>query len=91
MNREEIVWKEELYRNLRKVARKYGFHVSVIRGGDNSKGDFAEFIISIDAANMLGLKLNPPLAVKPFQIFPQGKDIGLDEIDEFLEGYALMR
>ena len=88
MNYEEIVWKEEMYRNLRKVARKFEFNVSAV--GSN-KGEFAEFIINIDEANMMGLKLNPALAVKPFQIFPYGKDVGLDEIEELLEGYALMR
>jgi hypothetical protein len=38
---------------------------------------------------MMGLKLNPALAVKPFKLFPYDKDMGLDDIDKFLEGYAL--
>jgi len=89
MNFEEIKWKEEMYTNLRRVARKHGFTVSTV--GHGSKGEFADFIVNIDDNNMMGLKLNTPLAVKPFQLFPYEKHMGLDEIDEFLEGYALAR
>jgi hypothetical protein len=86
MNKNELDWHEQMHTNLRKVARKYGFMVAVTQ---NRGGDFADFIINIDEANMMGLKLNPALAVKPFKLFPYDKDMGLDDIDKFLEGYAL--
>jgi hypothetical protein len=38
---------------------------------------------------MMGLKLNPPLAVKPFKLFPNNLDLGLDDIDEYLESHFL--
>jgi hypothetical protein len=75
-----------MHKNLRKVARKHGFMVGA---SPNRGGDFADFIINIDEANMMGLKLNPALSVKPFKLFPYDKDMGLDDIDKFLEGYAL--
>jgi hypothetical protein len=88
MNQSEIDWFEEMHKNLRKVVRKHGFMVGVTQ---NRGGEFADFIINIDEANMMGLKLNPALAVKPFKLFPYDKDMGLDDIDEFLEGYAMAR
>jgi hypothetical protein len=88
-NLEEMHWFDENYLKLSEVAKKHGFSVSVTGGGSDGKGDFADFIININDDNMLGLKLNPALAVKPFQIFPYGKDAGLDDIDEVLGEWSL--
>jgi|SRR3954453_6555576 hypothetical protein len=81
-------WYEKMHTQLRKVARKYGFMVAVTQ---NRGGEFADFIINIDESNMMGLKLNPALSVKPFSLFPYDKHMGLDDIDEFLEGWSLGR
>src|SRR6476660_1733166 len=88
MDKNELDWHEQMYTNLRKVARKHGFMVAVTQ---NRGGDFADFIININERDMMGLKLKPALSVKPFSIFPYDKDMGLDELDKFLEGYALAR
>jgi len=84
----ELDWYEQMHTNLRKVARKHGFMVGA---SPNRRGEFADFVINIDEANMMGLKLNPALSVKPFRLFPYDKDMGLDDIDEFLEGWSLGR
>jgi len=84
----DLDWYEQMHSNLRKVARKHGFMVGA---SPNRGGEFADFIINIDEANMMGLKLNPALSVKPFRLFPRNEDMGLDDIDKFLEGWTLAR
>jgi hypothetical protein len=89
---EYLHWHDQMYRQLRGVASKHGFSVSTVaghRGIKSSKTEFADFIINLDEANMIGLKLNVPLAVKPFQLFPFEKYIGLDELDELLQDWAV--
>lgn len=88
-NELNLDWTDKMYSNLRHVARKYGFQVSTVTV--KGKDDFAEFIIKIDEVSMIGLKMNPPFSTKPFRLFPYDTDIGLNEIDEYLEGYALAR
>jgi hypothetical protein len=83
---EYLHWHDEMYRQLRGLASKHGFTISTISSHDMN---FADFIINLDEANMIGLKLNVPLAVKPFQLFPFEKYIGLDELDELLEDWAV--
>lgn len=76
-------WFDNMYLKLREVARKHGFTVRIF-GKTNDPTQFADFMIALDEHSMLGLTLNPEMAVKPFKIFPEGVDIGLNEIDEFL-------
>ena len=40
---------------------------------------------------MLGLKLRPALSTKPFELYPYGKLVGLDDIEEVLSDFALRR
>ena len=85
-------WFTEMHRNLRKVARTHGFTVNVIEKWDQKeRGNFADFIININKDSMLGLKLRPPLSTKPFEIYPYGKIIGLDDINQVLAEWAVAR
>lgn len=82
-------WFDNMYTQLRKVARKHGFSVNVPT--KNGIHQFADFIIVLNENSMLGLTLNPESSVQPFKLFPQGVNMGLSEIDEFLDGFAVAR
>lgn len=89
---EEMHWHDNMHRQLRQTARKHGFTVKTLhKWNENEKGEFADFVIDIDQGNMLGLKLMPALSVKPFEIFPYGKPVGLDDLDEVLADWAVAR
>lgn len=83
-------WFDNMHSKLREVARKHGFNVRIY-GKRNDPSQFADFTIILDEHSMLGLTLNPELSVKPFKVFPDGVDIGLNEIDEFLDGFEVAR
>lgn len=79
-----------MHKQLRIVARKHGFAVNVPSNpGEGSS--FADFIIVIDDSSMLGLKLRPALSTMPFELYPYGKLVGLDDIEEVLSDFALRR
>lgn len=83
-------WFDNMYLKLKEVARKHGFTVNIF-GKKNDPTQFADFMIALDDHSMLGLTLNPEMSVKPFKIFPEGADIGLNEIDDFLDGFVVAR
>lgn len=85
MKKQQTEWETELASKLYDLADSFGFQLSRTRNTNNS---FADFIIKVDEANMIGFNLNVALAVKPFKLFPQGIDMGLDEIEEFFEEIA---
>jgi hypothetical protein len=85
----EEYWFDHMYLKLSEVAKRHDLSVSIPT--QNGIHQFADFIIVLDDHNMLGLTLNPELSVKPFKIFPEGAEIGLDEIDDFLDGFEVAR
>lgn len=91
LNEEESFeyWHDDMYLKLSEVAKKHDLSVSI--PSKNGIHQFADFIIVLDDHSMLGLTLNPEMSVKPFKIFPQGAEIGLDEIDDFLDGFVVAR
>lgn len=82
-------WFDNMYLKLKEVTRKHDLSVRI--PSKNGIHQFADFIIILDNHSMLGLTLNPELSVKPFKIFPEGAPIGLNEIDEFLDGFVVAR
>ena len=84
-------WFDNMYLKLSEVAKAHGFSLRIYGKKRNDPTQFADFTILLDEHSMLGLTLNPELSVKPFKIFPDGADIGLNEIDEFLDGFEVAR
>jgi hypothetical protein len=91
MNLEFDIWFDDTYSKLREVAKKHGFNVRTYGKRKSDPSKFADFTIILDDHSMLGLTLNPELSAKPFKVFPDGVDIGLNEIDEFLDGFEVAR
>lgn len=76
-------WDMQMYNQVRAIARKHNFTTSMVKGNSEN---MADLIVHVDDESMIGLKINPPLSVKPLTLFPYGKPLGIDELDEFFEG-----
>ena len=82
-------WHDEMYIKLSEVDRKYEFVVNI--PSKNKEDDFANFIINLNDNSMLGLKLRSPLVTEPFEIYPYGRIVGLDVIDDMLKDFATLK
>lgn len=76
----EINYEFHMMQKLREVVERNGYNLSVVQGARNNPG-MADFIINLSSEEMVGLKMNPPMANKPFKLFPFGNDLTLHELE----------
>lgn len=61
------------------------FTMSSVPGADGVQ--MAHYIIKLDEYNQMGISFNPPMSNKPFNIFPYGTNVTIDEIIEMLVSF----
>ncbi|GAB6499988.1 hypothetical protein bcgnr5369_67880 [Bacillus cereus] len=75
-------FQHKLMMKLDEEVEKKGYSLSVISGSDGVT--MAQYVITIDEESMVGISVNPPMATKPFTLFPYNQLVTLEEVLELL-------